>query len=161
MLRWRCGLVLGAMLALAGCSVSTPFAGPDGRGANFASASPDAVAVLSITHITLKDDRVLRSQFWDAVGRIDRAMLSQPGLLGYSRRTEILGDEAWTATVWRDEASLVAFLASPAHAAAMREQRDVFTDARFARVRMPERQVPTAWNDLLTLLERNARAYYE
>jgi heme-degrading monooxygenase HmoA len=47
-------------------------------------------------------------------------MGDQPGLLGHAVRFEIFGNKAWTMTAWKDEASLTAFVRSPAHRAAVR-----------------------------------------
>lgn len=155
-------LAVVAALLLSACAVGTPIAGPDGsRLAPVTGAAGEVPVVVSITHITLQGDRAARSRFWDAVSAIDGQIRSQPGFIGYAKRTEVFGDESWTVSVWQDRASLSAFMRSGAHAAAMRDLTAVIGDARFARLELPRSRIPLSWDAVLAELDRNPRQYYE
>ncbi|MBM3547295.1 MAG: DUF3291 domain-containing protein [Alphaproteobacteria bacterium] len=150
-----------AALGVAACSVSTPFSEPPhGMGAAAASDGDRAV-VLSVTQITLKNDARSRAKFWRAVALIDETIASQPGFVGYAKRRDLFGRNAWTVSVWSDVPSLAAFIRSDAHGRAMEDAADTFADARFGRTTMPAKRLPPSWDEALLILERKARHYYE
>ncbi|MCR9256732.1 MAG: hypothetical protein NXI16_11650 [Alphaproteobacteria bacterium] len=147
---------LAVYLLLSACAFSTPFSGP-----GYGPAGPPDSVVVGITHITLKDDGALRDKFWDYVAEVDQQLEAAPGFIKGSKRRELLGDEAWTATVWRDGKSLAAFISSGAHKRAMKGAYDTFDDARFARLTLDREAFQENWDNILAMLEANARAYYE
>jgi len=157
MRRWPVVLSVLILAGTAGCAVSTPFAGPGLAPAVQARAE----VVLSITHVTLSPDRTQHAAFWRSIGKIDAVLPSQPGLIAHAKRRELLGDEAWTVTAWRDEESLRAFVQSEVHTEAMATAANSFIDARFARVAVPAERLPLPWREVLAILERGARHYYE
>lgn len=148
--------VLG-LASLAACTMSTPFSGPGVH----QPVPAEAQVVLSVTHITLRPERERRAQFWQSVARIDAALPAQPGLIGYAKRRELFGDEAWTVTAWRDEDRLRAFVRGATHVDAMAGAVDSIVDARFARVSVPAARLPLPWREVLALLDGNARHYFE
>jgi heme-degrading monooxygenase HmoA len=149
-------LLLLAFCLLTGCTLSTPFHYRDP-----AATQNVGEVVIGITHIVLKQDSKARATFWEAERRVDSVMLDQPGLIGYAKRLEVFGDEAWTMSAWVDSASLNAFVRSDAHQKAMADARNSYVDARFARTTIPSHRVPLSWVEVLAILERSARHYYE
>ncbi len=147
-------------LGISSCSISTPFSAPQSwEGAR--SADNDREVVLSVTHITLKRDSRSKTKFWRSVRLIDEAIANNSGFIGYAKRREVFGENAWTVSAWQDASSLRAFIQSDAHRHAMEQAADTFADARFARVTVPMRRIPLSWEETLSILERNARHYYE
>lgn len=154
----RTGALLPVLLLclLTACAVSTPFwthdhAG-DWRGGD---------VVVSVTHIVLKNDSQARARFWEAERLVDSSLRGQPGLIGYTKRLEVFGDEAWTMSVWADPESVNAFMRSAAHRTAMARAQDSYVDARFVRASIPGHRFPLPWDEVLTLLERSGRHYWE
>lgn len=143
---------LTATLLLGGCQLATPFRGPD-----LALATQDATAVVAITHVVFNDDRAAREHFWDGVAQVEASLDGRPGFLGFSKRTRLLGGEAWTMTAWADQASLQAFVTSPAHQAAMATGYAALAEARFARVSLARNALPLDWTTALDLLDREGR----
>lgn len=141
-------------LLIGACTMATPFRGPG-------PASAEGVVTLAVTRATLGDDPALRARFWENVARVEASLAAQPGFLGFSKRTEILGDTAWTLTAWADRASLDAFVQGPAHRTAMREANAGLAGSRFVRYEAPAADWPPRWDEALARLSRDGRAEYE
>lgn len=142
-------------LGLSGCAIATPF-----RGADEAAPSPEgATAIVAITEATLGDDAALRRAFWTNVDRVEATLQKQPGFLGHSKRRALFDDVAWTMTVWSDEESLDAFVASEAHQTAIAEAFDGVEGARFVRFETERDALPVDWSIALERLETEGRGY--
>lgn len=144
------GIVWGAG---AGCAVSSPFRGPAvARWSGRLKLDPGQPVVVALTQARLDPDR--RKPFDRATRRVYGSLESQPGLLAYSVRTRIGAAEVWTMTVWTDEASLDAFLASELHRSAIRDGRASLVGGRTLRQSFPAAKVPLPWKVAEELLER-------
>jgi heme-degrading monooxygenase HmoA len=131
-----------AVLVLAGCKMATPFRGP---AADAAGSGAGEIAVVALTHVTLGDDQARNGVFWTHTFRVVDAVSGQPGYLGHSVRRELWGKEAWTMTVWNDEASMRDFVRSDIHQAANRAVMSGVAGARFAHVTLDRSQIPLSW----------------
>jgi quinol monooxygenase YgiN len=141
-------LSISALLALlAGCSVSTPFRWLDETPAGLA-ATPDAQVIVAVTHATIDASR--RKIFDQGAQRVIDSLLTQPGLIGYSVRRQLFGNEVWTATVWTDEASLLQFVQSPAHLQAVREGNIAIMQIDYTQIRLRKSELPVSWSRLLS-----------
>jgi heme-degrading monooxygenase HmoA len=140
---------------LLGCKVSTPFADASHDG-----SLPDNTDVLvAITYIEIGDDAMQNKAFWRQVASVEAALEGMPGFLGYSLRRELFGNKAWTMTVWRDEASLMAFVAGPVHQAAIVGGSPSLRTARFARLEAKKADMPIDWGVAEKYLAENGRGY--
>jgi quinol monooxygenase YgiN len=149
------GLAVAALAALlGGCAVATPF-----RDTATGRAGEAGVAIVALTEATLGPDRAARAAFWDGVRTVERTLPAQPGLLGYALRRDILGNRAWTMTVWESEADLNRFVSSPAHAAAIRGGNPAIAGQRFATVTRPRAAGPLPWAEALDVLAREGQGY--
>lgn len=146
---------LGAALGLAGCAIATPFKpaahAPPGAG--------DRPAIIAVTEARLGDNRALRRAFWDHVDKVEASLPDQPGFLGFSKRTELFGDRAWTMTAWTDEDSLEAFVRSETHQRAIAAAFGALDGARFARIETTRGAMPPDWDAALRQLDQAGRAY--
>lgn len=148
-----------SLLSLGGCAVSTGFKGPgysSGVGVTLPGEGPVLVV---LTEAELGGDGDLNRQFWDHVGRIDKSMGNQPGLIGYALRRELLGKKGWTMTAWRDRDSLMGFVYGVAHQDAMDATRKAPTRMVFAQIEVPRGEIPLSWDRALTILAEKARGY--
>ena len=155
----RTALTFLSLFALGGCATATPFRGPGydpKAGVTLPGAEP---VIVAITQATLGDESDSRAVFWDHVSRVEASLGNRPGFVGYSKRAEVFGDEAWTMTVWADEASLTAFVRSDVHQAAIREVFGRLADARFARFAVEREDVPVSWDQALVRLDEENRGY--
>ena len=140
-----------------GCAISTPVQGPGfDRGQGAIALDADDRVIVALTHATLGDRR---RTFDDQVDRVADSLPSQDGLIGYSLRKELFGDEAWTMTVWRDEASLQAFVRSSVHQQAIRNSAAELTAAKFARFEVPVSSLPLSWEQALDYLAAQQADY--
>ncbi len=133
------------------CAINTPFRGPGydrNQGVTLADAGDKVIVVL--THATLSESR---RNFDSEVGIVADSLAVRDGLIGYSLRKELLGNEAWTMTVWRDEAALAAFVASNAHQNAIVNSAHELAAVRFKRFEVDVSELPITWEQALAKLE--------
>lgn len=142
--------MLGLVVPLFGCAIGRPFSGPGAE--SLGLGAEDSVLVV-VTHAGLHRSR--RRSFDRHTRRIMRTMEGYDGFVGYSVRKEILGDEVWTLTVWRDEAALGGFMAREPHRRAMRESSHAIRWLRSTRFHIPSGELPLTWDRALARLERD------
>lgn len=122
---------------------------------------PDAdrtlIAVVTYAKVNTQDRQ--RQIFEDQVFRIRDSLDKNKGLYGNSIRKELLGLGYWTLTLWEDEASIAAFKFSDLHRAAMAKADKLLTQAKFARFKVQQNELPINWKLALAELEANARTY--
>lgn len=143
---------VGALLALCGCAVSTPFRAVD--------PPPDggtALRVVAVTHAVAEPGT--RARFDAHTDAVIAALAAQPGLVGYRVRRTLLGDEVWTMTVWRSEADRLGFMAAGAHARAMADAPALLVSARFGRFDWPTAAAPPDWRTALERLDAAPRPW--
>lgn len=145
--KWAPLAALGPLLG--GCSLSTPFSGP-----GVESSATDQQLIVGVTHATLPEDRDGRALFWAHVNKVEASLPQQPGFVGFAKRAQVFGNQAWTLTFWHDEPSLLAFVRSPAHQAAIRDSATVLAGARFARFTVSADELPIDWTRALQALEQ-------
>ncbi len=149
-------ITLLAAILSSGCAISTPFRGPGydhDRGITLADAG-DRV-IVALTHATLSERR---RNFDDDVDAVAASLAATDGLIAYSLRKELLGNQAWTMTVWRDQAALAAFVASSAHQRAIRRSAGELSAVRFRRFEIERSALPISWDTALARLEESAAA---
>ncbi|MGY8905571.1 MAG: antibiotic biosynthesis monooxygenase family protein [Burkholderiales bacterium] len=151
---WRTLLVTASAL-IGGCAISTPYPR--------INKSPDEIAnsnvVVVVTHITVNGAE--RAEFDRQTRRVVASLSGQPGLVGYSVRREILGNQAWTLTVWDAEEARQNFVSSGVHREAIGQSAAAIAAVQFKRITMPRKQVPADWSAALKLLAEpdNLRQY--
>ncbi len=130
-----------------GCTIAMPFRGP---GMDTLEARGDQTVLVSITHATVDNDN--REAFDDYTRKLADIMDEQPGLIGFSIRKELFGDEAWTMTAWENEEALTAFSRSAPHREAIAAARSALVRAEFRRVPVEASDLPLSWDRALELL---------
>jgi len=101
----------------------------------------------------------MRAEFFKDTKAVLATMADQPGLLGHGVRFEIFGSKAWTMTAWKDEASLAAFVRSPAHREAVRRSGETAQNIRFASVEVPLAALPMSWAEAEQRLDAATPGY--
>ena len=158
MIRVAAALIVAAaaavptILLLPSCTIGTSFSGAgysSSRGVTLPDA-PDTV-VIGITYARLDPDK--RRPFDHHTQLVHDDLAAHQGFIGSSIRMELLGDEVWTFTVWRDHTSLSAFVESEVHQTAIREGMPAVKQARFARLSWPRNEVPPTWRQIEEHLE--------
>ena len=155
--RWI--VLIFAMIGLGGCAIATPFKGPGYSSSKGVTASGSGPVTIAITQAVLKDDGTQRKSFWNQVSSVETSLANQPGLIGYSLRRELIGDNSWTLTAWVDEDSLRAFIEDVAHQDAIRDARGALMQARFVRTTLSRADLPLSWTTALEILEQRGRWY--
>jgi heme-degrading monooxygenase HmoA len=146
---------LGTLLG--GCAIATPFRGPGFAAGKVSGVDPGQTVVVALTNATVHSDR--REPFDTHTRKVVDTLPAQPGLIGYSVRRELFGDEAWTMTVWRTDADRARFVATDAHRAAMAAGGPALKSVRFSRVEVPARDIPLSWDRAIQLLNEGGRRY--
>lgn len=145
----RRALVLALCGLIGGCAIGTPL---DTR--RVRAAMPSGPVEVSITHAVL--DPARRGDFDRWTRRVNATLDAQPGLLAHAIRKELLGDEAWTFTVWASAADRDRFVQSTVHRRAMDEASTGIAAMRSVRLRLAPDALPDDWPGVLALLERAA-----
>ncbi|MEO1035370.1 MAG: hypothetical protein AAFX44_07415 [Pseudomonadota bacterium] len=148
----------GLMLVgwLSGCSVATPFRFAD----DFKDTAADCETVtVAVTHARYNPSLRTRDVFWSYVGSVEETLATQPGFVGYSKRRQVFGNEAWTMSVWVDEEHMARFVDGDAHLSAIHEAAWTMRDAAFARLTVACDELPLAWPRALELLAAEGRSY--
>ena len=116
---------------------------------------------VGLTHAVRGSNEEKNELFWSNTNAILDSLKrgDHPGFLGHSVREEILGNTSWTMTVWKDEASLDAFVSSPVHTQAMRKARSALIDASFARVQRTAKDIPLPWDEVEKILAEHSKDY--
>ena len=140
-----------AGLALTAFSISTPFVYPQGKAAIAKNAK------LVVTHAFIQEGK--SGPFYSLSEEVVKSLQGQPGLLAYSVRRQLFGNQAWTLTLWESENSKSAFIRSSAHQLAMAEASSVLSCARFLRVDWSGEVKNLDWNDVLDRLDTEAVSY--
>ena len=144
-------------LCLGGCAIATPFRGPGFIAGRVSGVEPDQPVVVVVTNARVHSDR--RAPFDLHTRKVMDSLPAQPGLVGFSVRRELFGDEAWTMTVWKSEADRARFVASDTHRAAMAAGAPALKAVRFSRVEIPAKDIPISWDRAKQLLDEQPRKY--
>lgn len=147
-------LTLAIVRCLPGCSsliLAKPFAWPglDSKQGKLIGSSNRSV-ILAITHAELIGSR--RAGFDLGAAQVLAMLPSQPGLVGYSVRSRLVGHEVWTATLWVDASAMNAFVLSKEHMAAVRQGTVALKSVQYHRVEIPVSELPLGWNRVLAEL---------
>ena len=149
--------VLGLLLAglLGACSVATPFR----KVAAGTGQAEQGTTVVVITEATLGGSSEQRSGFWTGVQSVQAVLPSQPGLIGYSLRQELLGNRVWTMTIWQSELDVRRFADTATHRQAMESGAEALINLRFARFQRDQRMPAPTWEEAMVALEVAGKKY--
>ncbi len=136
------------VLALPGCAVATPM-----KTTSAWRDLPREGADLTLALTFAELDPRTRAPFDQGTARMFEQLSNVDGLLAYSRRKRLFGDEVWTLTVWRDDAAHDAFVASPLHREARKAGRVALVRTKFAIVSWPRAAGLPVWSDALSVLD--------
>lgn len=140
-----------AGLALTAFSISTPFTYPRGNAVKANNAK------LVVTHAYIREGQ--STPFYSRSEDVVKSLKDQPGLLAYSVRRQLFGNQAWTLTLWDSENSKSAFIRSSAHQKAMAEASSVLHCARFLRVDWSGEVTNLGWDEVLERLDTESVSY--
>jgi heme-degrading monooxygenase HmoA len=118
------------------------------------STSADGPFLVVATHTRVAKGE--RRAFGDHVDAIKTQLDGQPGFIGQSLRANMPGRERWTMTVWEDEASMLAFVVSDAHLAAMGQSTTVIDGVYSAAWWVDAEELPVSWSDAVEKLNEAA-----
>ena len=151
-------VVVVAIHLAAGCTVARPFRGPGFRpGTGVVADDAGDTVVVQLTHAVLDPD--LRRPFDEHTELVNDAMTAHEGLIGYSLRKQLFGDEVWTLSVWRDEAALSDFVRSDVYRAAMESGAPAVVSMRSRKLDVPREDIPLSWKRAVELLDEAEAGY--
>ena len=139
-----------------------PFQGPgfDEQGAPVETFEGEYV--VSTTFAIANDDEASQNGFNGFIGPIMEALLASEGLVGFSLDGSQKCRSGRTLTIWRDEASMMRFVLSPAHAEAMGAAPGLLEEARFARWTVAAEDMPAlGWTQALEAIDKSAPLRYQ
>ncbi len=154
-------ITLVVWFSIFGCVIDTPLKGPGIASGTSKMTNSAGTVFVSLTKAVLVNDPKLRAIFWSYVGKVEASLPEHPGFVGYSKRTRLFGNEAWTMTIWTDEKSLNDFVEGDVHQTAIRESIHALASATFARVELNREEIPLSWERALQFLDKNGWQYHQ
>jgi heme-degrading monooxygenase HmoA len=150
-------VLAGVVSLLTGCAVSTPF--PRLESATAESGKQPVVLVL--TRIVV--DPQNRAEFDRQTSRVIDSMPSQPGLMGFSARRELFGQQGWTMSVWASQEARAQFVRSAVHQEAIAKSKSAIVTVELKRLTMQRDELPKNWTEAIQKLDEpgNLRNYWE
>ena len=143
--------LLVAMLILAGCTISRPFAGL-GKDPVFREQNKQKEFLVVLTNAKLYRDK--REAFDDYTQSLYKQLDSQKGYVGGSIRMVIFCDEVWTMTVWQSKEAMESFVNSREHLDAMYMSSNAVRQMRMASFTVTGSQLPPSWEEAEKRLEK-------
>ena len=139
-------MALAVVLLLGGCAISTPF--PQLKEAPGVGSEEKVVVVL--THIVVDSNQ--RNEFDRQTRRVIDSLPSQRGMLGYSARIQLFGNEAWTMSVWAEDTDRAGFVRSAVHQEAIVKSAPAIVSIQLKRLTLARKNIPESWPRALELL---------
>jgi len=137
---------------LRGRSLSTPWP----RLRSISPEESEQRVVLVLTHAVVHAKQ--RREFDRQNRRVLASMGRHSGLLGYAARRQILGNQAWTMSVWADDEDRAAFARSRAHREAIARSMPALRSVALKRLTVMRKDLPADWDQVLRkLAETQAR----
>lgn len=138
---------LGSLLLwLQGFAIGTPW--PDLAAASDDDANEYVVLVLTRVVVDTSNRRVFDRQN----RRVLASMGSQPGLIGYAARRQLMGDQGWTMSVWANDEARAAFVRSPVHREAIAKSLPSVRVVELKRLKLARKDLPADWDQVLLML---------
>ena len=145
----------------AGCEIAQPFDGPGMKDGKLADSIKGDEFVASTTFFQVKDDDASTKAFNDHMTKIQEALKTQPGLIGYSLAfTPGSNDDYRTLAVWESEDAMLEWVTSDVHAAAMQDMADKAKGGSVASFKVKRAEVPPSWDDAKKHLEDDGETAY-
>ncbi len=146
-------VILCSLFILNGCYVGSSFQGPgfDPEEGSLLTAKENKVFV-AITHGIIESGG--KAAFSDNLKRVRKSLVNSSGLIGYSVRKQLFGNEVWTMSAWTSEEALGNFISSPAHLDAVEDGGIPSDTVRSAYLWVPSEKLPLSWDEAQRYLER-------
>ena len=126
------------------CQIGTPFKGSGYESGKVTLEGAGETVILALTQAVF--DRSQRSNFFKQTMSVYDKRDDQPGYVAGSIRTEILGENAYTMTVWKDRKSLHDFVHSRVHLNAMYMGEPSLKQMRSIVKEIPASELPVSWS---------------
>jgi heme-degrading monooxygenase HmoA len=130
---------------LLSCSYTAPWRKTD-LGRSMSNSSGKAVVVVTYA----KRNKDQRGPFFRNVQNVLADLPNQDGLLGHSFRFQLLGNETWTISAWRDEAAVRKFSRSATHAVAVKDSATLTADVKIFTTIRKAWLLPLPWNEAVS-----------
>jgi heme-degrading monooxygenase HmoA len=144
--RSRIVLFFVVLFGLGGCAISTPFPKWD----NKPPSSSEEALVLVLTRIVVNTEQ--REEFDRQTKRVIDSIRTQPGLIGFSARRELFGNQGWTLSVWANDQARADFVRSAVHQEAITKSAPAIVNIELKRLTLPREKLPANWAQALALL---------
>lgn len=146
---------IAAIPLLAACAVSTPF--PKLQEVGNEKENEKVVLVLTSISVDAKNP----GEFDRQTRNVIDSMASQRGLLGYSARRELFGNEAWTMSVWESDGERANFVRSAVHQDTIAKSASSIVNVQLKRLTLTRKEIPANWASAIELLAEpgNVRTY--
>lgn len=147
----KLGILSLITMSLSAFSISTPFNFPQGKNKMAVNAR------LTLTHAYIREGK--SDAFYKHSEEVVASLRQRPGILAYSVRRQLFGNQAWTLTLWDTEANKQQFISSKEHQAAMSQASILLTCARFLRIEWSGVVRTLDWDELIRRIGSEGQEY--
>jgi len=152
-------VVVTAITGASACEIAQPFDGPGMKDGKVTVDGDDFVA--STTFFQVKDDNASTTAFNDHMTKLQEALKTQDGLVGYSLAfTPGSNDDYRTLAVWQSEDAMLAWVTSDAHSEAMQDMADKAKGGAVASWNIKRAEIPPTWDDAKKHLDDDGKEAY-
>ncbi|WP_027672080.1 antibiotic biosynthesis monooxygenase family protein [Rheinheimera baltica] len=116
--------------------------------------------VMAVTHVKLGKNSGDNEKFWHGTYQVLDSLTQYEGYLGHKVRRSLSGREAWTLTLWQNEADLKQFVKSTVHDAAAKEGFLAVSTARSFHLTTSRSALQTEWRDVEALMDEYGSSMY-
>ncbi len=139
-------VLFSTIAILSGCHIGYPFQGPGYDPENGARMTDKETQVfVAITHGVVNKNQ--KTAFSDNLKTVLASLSNSPGLIGYSVRKQLFGNEVWTMSAWTTEEALYNFITSAAHRNAAEHGGISPETVRSAYLWTSAKKLPLSWKE--------------
>ena len=103
-----------------------------------------------LTHILVNTQQ--REEFDRQTKRVIDSIRNQPGVMGFSARRELFGNQGRTLSVWASDQARADFVRSSVHQEAIAKSAPAIVSIELKHLTLARKKLPENWTSALTLL---------
>lgn len=145
-----------SVIFLSACAIPLPMKTSDKFVSNHAS---ETTAFVGITYAALGSDGVKNKIFRSNTIAVVESLSTHKGYLGHGVLINFFTNEAWTMTIWDNEANFNTFVRSEIHQKAIKEGKSAMRDSLFAKKLFNRKDLPLSWGEALQILKTEGYHY--
>jgi hypothetical protein len=114
----------------------------------FAPAVANREYLALLSYLPLNTYRAIPGFFRYSL-QIQKQLRNTPGVIGYSLRAKVMSRNFWTLSVWKDQETLMEFVARIPHGDAMKAMTPYMSQSKFTQWKVAGSALPLRWDEAI------------